>query len=52
MTPTLSSMGKLTLIITMFMGRVGVLTMGMAISIRIQKTDTKLKYPSEKVMVG
>jgi trk system potassium uptake protein TrkH len=51
-TPTLGRIGKLALIITMFMGRVGVLTMGMAINIRIQKSDTKLKYPIEKILVG
>jgi trk system potassium uptake protein TrkH len=51
-TPKLSALGKLALIITMFMGRVGVLTMGMAINIRIQKTDTKLKYPVGKILVG
>jgi trk system potassium uptake protein TrkH len=51
-TPTLGRIGKLALIITMFMGRVGVLTMGMAVNIRIQKSDTKLKYPIEKILVG
>ena len=51
-TPTLSSAGKLALIITMFMGRVGVLTMVMAITVRMQKSEVKLKYPEGKVMVG
>jgi trk system potassium uptake protein TrkH len=51
-TPTLSSVSKAALIITMFMGRVGVLTMGMAITLRMQKSELKLKYPEAKVLVG
>lgn len=51
-TPTLSSVDKAAIIITMFMGRVGVLTMGMAITVRMQKTEVKLKYPEAKVLVG
>ncbi|MHB1392393.1 MAG: potassium transporter TrkG [Clostridia bacterium] len=51
-TPLLSSVGKAALIITMFLGRVGVLTMIMAITVRMQKTEVKLKYPEAKVMVG
>ena len=51
-TPALSSVSKAALIINMFMGRVGVLTMGMAITVRMQKSDAKLKYPKAKVLVG
>jgi trk system potassium uptake protein TrkH len=51
-TPTLGSVGKLALIVTMFLGRIGVLTMGMAITVRMQKMEVKIKYPEEKVMVG
>lgn len=51
-TPTLGSVDKAALIVTMFMGRVGVLTMGMAITVRMQKTEVKLKYPEAKVLVG
>jgi len=46
------SVGKAALIITMFLGRVGVLTMGMAITVRMQKSEVKLKYPEAKVLVG
>lgn len=51
-TPTLGSVSKAALIITMFMGRVGVLTMGMAITMRMQRSEVNLKYPEAKVMVG
>jgi trk system potassium uptake protein TrkH len=51
-TPALGSVSKTALIITMFMGRVGVLTMGMAITLRMQKSELKLKYPEAKVLVG
>lgn len=51
-TPVLGSVSKAALIITMFMGRIGVLTMGMAITMRMQKSEVKLKYPEAKVMVG
>jgi trk system potassium uptake protein TrkH len=51
-TPNLSSVSKAALIITMFLGRIGVLTMGMAITVRMQKSEVKLKYPEAKVMVG
>lgn len=51
-TPALTPIGKAALIITMFLGRIGVLTMGMAIAVRMQKTEVKLKYPEAKVLVG
>jgi trk system potassium uptake protein TrkH len=51
-TPTLGSVGKVVLAITMFLGRIGVLTMGMAISLRMQKSEVKLKYPEAKILVG
>ncbi|HYF84641.1 MAG TPA: TrkH family potassium uptake protein [Clostridia bacterium] len=51
-TPILSSVGKAALIITMFLGRVGVLTMVMAVTVRMQKSEVRLKYPEAKVMVG
>ncbi|HYE81806.1 MAG TPA: TrkH family potassium uptake protein [Clostridia bacterium] len=51
-TPKLPGVGKAVLIITMFLGRVGVLTMGMAIALRMQRSEIKLKYPEGKVLVG
>lgn len=51
-TPFLGIAGKIILVMTMFMGRVGVLTMGMAIAMRMQRSEVKLKYPEAKVLVG
>ncbi len=51
-TPSLSSVSKVAVIITMFLGRVGVLTMALALLMRGKKTSGKLKYPEGKVMVG
>ncbi|MBE3520243.1 MAG: Trk family potassium uptake protein [Firmicutes bacterium] len=49
-TPNLTVVGKLTLILTMFAGRVGPLTLAMALSKPRQCAD--IKYPEEKVSVG
>lgn len=52
LTPSLGSVSKAALIITMFLGRVGVLTMGLALTVRMQKSDAQIKYPETKIMVG
>jgi len=52
LTPSLGSVSKVALIITMFLGRVGVLTMGLALTVRIQKSDIQIKYPEARVTVG
>jgi trk system potassium uptake protein TrkH len=49
-TPHLSTIGKIIIIITMFTGRVGPLTLALAVAIREEKID--YTYPEEKVMVG
>ncbi len=49
-TPILSSMGKILIMLTMFAGRVGPLTLALAITTGSQKI--MYKYPEEKVMVG
>ena len=49
-TPILSSFGKMLIMITMFVGRVGPLTLALALSVREQKVF--YKYPEEKIMVG
>ena len=50
-TANLSTLGKLIIIITMFLGRVGPLTAVLAIAIR-QKQRIDYCYPEEKIMVG
>ncbi len=49
-TPLLSAPGKLILMLLMFMGRIGPLTMTLAISIR--RTRSRFRYADENVMVG
>jgi trk system potassium uptake protein TrkH len=51
-TPSLSIVSKVAIIITMFLGRVGVLTMALALTIKMHKSNAKYKYPEDKVMVG
>jgi trk system potassium uptake protein TrkH len=50
-TSSLSDIGKILLIVTMFIGRVGFLTLAFAIG-RGQKTSNQAKYPESKIMVG
>lgn len=49
-TPLLSDMGKLLIIIIMFAGRVGALTILLALATKEQKT--LYQYPEEKIIVG
>jgi len=49
-TPDLSSASKITLIITMFSGRLGPLTLLVALT--RQKMDPTLKYPEEHLLIG
>lgn len=49
-TPLLSPLGKLIIIITMYLGRIGPLTLAMAIAMRA--VSVEYRYPEEKIMVG
>ena len=51
-TPLLSITGKITIIIVMFIGRLGPITMAMALMVRQSKNKGNIQYPEEKVMVG
>lgn len=51
-TPSLSPVGKVTVIITMFTGRVGPLTIAFALAQRQKRNRGKLRYPEEKILVG
>lgn len=52
LTPILSRFGKIIIMITMFTGRLGPVTMALAFSIRRRGTKAHIKLPEEKVMVG
>lgn len=49
-TPLLSNIGKTIIIITMFAGRVGPLTL--AVALAKQKKNAAIKYPEERILVG
>lgn len=51
-TPGMSRGSQAILIPMMFFGRVGPLTMALALANRLGKGDNKLKYPEEKIMIG
>jgi len=51
-TSSLSGASKLCLIMTMFAGRVGPLTITLAIANKLANDRTKIRYPEEKIMVG
>jgi len=51
-TSSLSTIGKLIISLTMFFGRVGPLTIFLALAQRRQANKGMLRYPEEKVIVG
>lgn len=51
LTPTLGSYSKLVIIVLMFVGRVGVLTVMMSIMIKRRKV-VKCKYPSDNIIIN
>lgn len=52
-TPTLSSVGKMAIILTMFIGRVGPLTLAFVLSQKRKNIRTaQIKYPDERIMIG
>lgn len=48
----LTTVGKLVMCVTMFIGRLGPMTMAVAFAIRNSRRKVKIKKPEEKVMVG
>ncbi|WP_246637695.1 TrkH family potassium uptake protein [Crassaminicella profunda] len=52
MTPSLSIIGKIVISITMFAGRVGPMTIALALARQQQKNKGLIKYPEERVIVG
>ncbi len=51
-TPSLSSVGKIVIIIGMFLGRLGPITVAIAISSKQKETENLIHYPQEDIMVG
>lgn len=52
-TPYLSVIGKVIIIIVMFIGRLGPITIAVAMTVKQNKNNSKrIQYPEEKIMVG
>lgn len=52
LTPKLTLIGKIIIIFTMYAGRVGPLTVTMAIAHKQQTTVNMVKYPEDKILIG
>ncbi len=51
-TPSLSILGKIVISLTMFAGRVGPMTLVLALARQQQKNSGKIKLPEDKILVG
>ena len=51
-TPNLTNFGKIIIAITMFIGRLGPVTMALAFSLKQRQNPVDIKLPEERVMVG
>ncbi|MGC6767577.1 TrkH family potassium uptake protein [Enterococcus sp. LJL51] len=52
LTPELSLAGKIIIMLLMYIGRVGIFTVGFSLLARGNKQTGKFKYPDESVMIG
>lgn len=52
LTPTLSVAGKLILIVIMYCGRIGPVTLAMAVTVRAKAAKNQIRFPEEKIMIG
>lgn len=52
LTPELTDFGKLLIILLMYIGRVGVLTVAFSLMTKARQQEAKYKYPEEGVMIG
>ena len=50
-TPSFGLPAKIMLICIMFMGRVGVFTMAVSISLKNNKAQPKIRYPEDRIMI-
>lgn len=52
LTPNLTVLGKLVLSASMFIGRIGPVTIAMALTVKQAKNSGAIEYPEEKIIVG
>lgn len=50
--PRLTLIGRLVITATMYIGRVGPLTLAFAFAQKLQKNNSAIKYPEDKVLIG
>jgi len=51
-TPTLTTFGKIAIILTMFIGRIGLLTLAFALAQRNRTQQAAIKYLEERILIG
>ncbi len=49
---TMSALSQLIIILLMFMGRLGILTITLAIMIRLNRSKDKISYPKANILIG
>lgn len=52
LTPNLTSIGKVAILLTMYAGRVGPLTLALAFAHKQMVASSAIKYPEDRIMVG
>lgn len=54
LTPSLTSFGKVAIMLTMYFGRIGLITFLLSVILKSKKSEalTNIKYPEEKIMIG
>ena len=52
LTPELTDIGKVIIILLMYMGRIGPISMAIAFTIKRQRAANCIKLPEENIMVG
>lgn len=52
LTPTLNVAGKLIVMVIMYCGRIGPVTLAMAVTVRTNAAKKQIRFPEEKIMIG
>lgn len=52
LTPDLTVVGKLIIMLLMYIGRVGIYTVGFSLMTKANQQEAKFKYPEESIMIG
>lgn len=52
LTPNLNTVGRWLVIVTMYLGRIGPLTLGTAVVVRAQRRSENIRLAAEDIMIG